>query len=60
VENVGARGRPGWVVEHPQRAADIREIVEPRTQADPELKSARRYTNLSAADVLAALREQQH
>ena len=60
VENFTARGRPRWEVENPQRAADIREIVEPRTQADPELKSARRYTNLSAAELLEALREQKH
>ena len=60
VENFAARGRPRWEVENPQRAADIREIVEPRTQADPELKSARRYTNMSAAEVLEALREQKH
>lgn len=39
-------------------AADIRCIVEPCTQADPELKSPRRYTNLSAAEVLQALKEQ--
>jgi hypothetical protein len=38
--------------------AAIRAIVEPHTQADPELKSARRYTNLSAAEVRQALREQ--
>ena len=44
-------GRP-----HPQLAADIRELVEPHTQADPELKSSRRYTNGSAAEVLEALR----
>jgi hypothetical protein len=60
VENFAARGRPRWEVEHPQRATDIRDLVEPHTQADPELKSARRYTNLSAAEVLAALREQKH
>ena len=36
-------------------AADIRAIVEPHTHADPELKSARRYTNLSAAEVRDAL-----
>ena len=36
-------------------AADIREIVEPHTHADPELKSSRRYTNLSAAEVRDAL-----
>ena len=34
---------------------DIRAIVEPHTQADPELKSSRRYTNLSAAEVRHAL-----
>jgi hypothetical protein len=60
VENFVARGRPRWETANPQRAADIREIVEPHTQADPELKSARRYTNLSAAEVLDALRKQKH
>ena len=39
----------------PQLAADIRAIVEPRTQADPELKSSRRYTTLSAKEVRQAL-----
>jgi hypothetical protein len=58
VDNYAARGRPRWETENPQRATDICEIVEPRTQADPELKSARRYTNMSAAEVLEALREQ--
>jgi hypothetical protein len=32
-------------------------LVEPPTQADPELKSARRYCNLSAADVVEALQK---
>ena len=36
-------------------AADIRAVVEPHAYADPELKSARRYTNLSAAEVRDAL-----
>lgn len=58
LEDFAARGRPRWEDVHPQRVADVRAIVEPRTQADPELKSARRYTNLSAAEVLTALREQ--
>lgn len=35
--------------QQPQLAADIRDIAEPNTQADPELKSERRYLNLSAA-----------
>ena len=55
LENFVARGRPRLEVKTPQLAQDIRAIVEPHTQADPELKSARRYCNLSAADVLEAL-----
>jgi hypothetical protein len=58
VENFAARGRPGSEAQNAQLAADIRAIVEPHTQADPELKSARRYTNLSAAEVLQALQNQ--
>jgi len=56
LENSSARGRPRLEVKTPQLAEDIRAIVEPHTQADPELKSARRYSNLSAANVLEALR----
>lgn len=41
--------------QNPQLAIDIRLIVEPHTQADPELKTERRYTNLSAAEVRQAL-----
>jgi hypothetical protein len=57
LENFAARRRPTWEEKHPQLAADIQAIVEPKTQADPELKSARRYTNLSAKEVRQALRE---
>jgi len=56
LENFAARGRSRWEDLHPQRAADIRELVEPHTHADPERKSSRRYTNWSAAEVLQALR----
>lgn len=55
LENFAARGRQRTEDQHPQLAADLRAIVEPHTQADPELKSARRYTNLSAKEVRAAL-----
>lgn len=58
VDNVKARGRTRSEERNPQLAADIREIVEPKTQTDPELKSTRRYTNLSAAEVRQALIEQ--
>jgi transposase len=55
LENFAARGRQRSEQKDQQLAADIRAIVEPHTQADPELKSSRRYTNLSAAEVRQAL-----
>src|SRR5512132_844196 len=55
LENFAARGRRRSEDRNPQLAADIRAIVEPHTYADPELKSARRYTNLSAAEVRQGL-----
>jgi hypothetical protein len=55
LDNFAARGRRRSEDRDPQLAADIRAIVEPHTSADPELKSARRYTNLSAAGVRDAL-----
>src|SRR5262249_33322557 len=51
VENFAARGRPRWEEEDPQRARDIRALAEPFTQADPELKSQRCYTNLTAKEL---------
>lgn len=45
---------------NPQLAIDIRLTVEPHTQSDPELKTERRYTNLSAAEVPVALVERGH
>jgi hypothetical protein len=56
LENFSAQGARPSEEKDPQLAADIRAIVEPHTQADPELKSSRRYTNLSAAEVLQALK----
>jgi hypothetical protein len=55
LENFTARGRQRSEEKDPQLAADIRAIVEPHTYADPELKSSRRYSNLSAAEVIEAL-----
>lgn len=57
-ENFVARARPRSEVKNPQLAADIRAIVEPHTQADPELKSERRYWNLTASEVREALIQQ--
>jgi len=55
VENFSARGRPRWEAQSPAFEQDVRGLVEPYTQADPELKSSRRYTNLSAREVLELL-----
>jgi len=57
LENFAARRRPSWEDRRPQLALDIQAIVEPRTHADPELKSSRRYANLSAFEVRQALLE---
>ena len=59
-ENFAAKGQKRSEDRDPQLAADIRAIVEPHTQADPELKSSRLYTNLSAAEVLRALLDKGH
>ncbi len=51
----GNTGRKRSEDQNPQLAIDIRLIVEPHTHTDPELKTDRLYTNLSAAEVLQAL-----
>ena len=55
VEDFAARGRERSEEKDRRLAADIRAIVEPHAYADPELKSSRRYSNLSAAEVRHAL-----
>ena len=49
------RGKKRSEDQNPQLAIDIRLIVEPHTQPDPELKTERLYTNMSAAEVCQAL-----
>jgi len=51
------RGKKRSEAQNPQLAVDIRLIVEPHTHTDPELKTERRYTNLSAAEVRKTLLE---
>jgi hypothetical protein len=58
LENFSARRRPPLEEQRPRLAQDLRDLVEPRTHADPELKSERRYTNLSAREVLARLQSE--
>ena len=55
LEDFVARGKRRVEDKDPRLAADIRAICEPHSYADPGLKSSRRYTNLSAAEVLEAL-----
>jgi len=55
LENFQAHGRRRKEDQNPQLAQDIRAIVEPQTYTDPELRTSRRYSNLSAAEVLTAL-----
>jgi len=57
VQPASRRGRQRSEDENPQLAIDIRLIVEPHTQSDPELKSSRQYTNLSAGEVRQELLE---
>ena len=51
----GNAGRKRSEDQNPQLALDIRLIVEPHTQTDPELKTDRRYTNLTATEVCQTL-----
>ncbi len=55
VENFQARGRKRSENLHPQLAQDLRDLVEPTTQTDPQFKSALRYTRITAAAVRQAL-----
>lgn len=57
VAQTSRRGRQRSEDANPQLAIDIRLIVEPHTQSDPELKSARQYTNFSAGEVRQELFE---
>lgn len=54
---VSRRGRQRSEDANPQLALDVRLLVEPHTQPDPEWKSSRQYTNLSAGEVRQELLE---
>lgn len=51
------RGKKRTEEQNPQLAIDIRLIVEPHTHTDPELKTDRLYTNLSAKEVREELQK---
>ena len=46
-----AAGRQRYEDRSPRFAEDVRDIAESKTQTDPELKSDRRYLNLTSAEV---------
>jgi transposase len=54
-DNFQARGRRRWEDKNPQLAQDIRALAELHSHADPELKSDRRYANLSAEEMVTLL-----
>jgi len=58
LENFAAKGRRRAEDRNPQLAQDIRAIVGPKSYTDPELKTSRRYSNLSAGEVREALAAQ--
>ncbi len=55
LENFAAKGRRRTEELNPKLAKDIAAIVGPKSYTDPELKSSRRYSNLSAGEVREAL-----
>jgi hypothetical protein len=55
IDNYSGRGCHRTEELNSQLAMDIRSLVEPATQADPELKTTRTYTNLSAGELRQAL-----
>lgn len=57
LEGFAANGRRRAEERNPKLARDIADIVGPKSYTDPELKSSRRYSNLSAGEVREALVE---
>lgn len=55
LEDFRGRGRRRAEELDPELAEDIRSVVSPHSYADPELKSSRRYSNLTAREVREAL-----
>lgn len=55
LDNFAARGNKKIEAKMPELERDIRALVEPHSQADPQFRSALSYTRLSAASVRRAL-----
>jgi hypothetical protein len=57
VNDLSSRHKPGTEQKHPEMLEDIRAIMEPECQADPQLRSTLAYTNKTASGVRDALIE---
>lgn len=57
LNDLSARRRPKFEEKEPRLLAEIREIMEPVSQADPRLRTTFLYTNMTAGAVYDALLE---
>ena len=55
LNDLSGRRKPKTEEKHPQLLADIRALVDPKSQADPHLRTTLSYTNVTAATVRKAL-----
>lgn len=51
LENSGARGRHRTETQHPELVERIQALVDPKSQADPQLKTPLAYTRITAKSV---------
>ncbi len=57
VDNFSSRGRKQWEDLHPERAMDVREIVDIHCETDPTFRTTRLYRRLTAKEVRRQLLE---
>jgi hypothetical protein len=57
VNDLSVRCKPKTEEKHPKMMEDIRTIMDPECQADPQLRTTLAYTNKTASSVRAALLE---
>ena len=57
VNDLSKRKKPKTEEKHPELMADIHEIMDPRSQAEPRLRTTLLYTNMTAQAVYDALLE---
>ena len=55
VNDLSGRRKPKTEEKHPELLADIRQLLEPSSQAEPRLRTTLLYTNMTAQSVYDAL-----